>query len=89
MAKDRRSIVCSIREPASARAHSCTSTPMRPTGSGILPESLRLDRVRKTLGPAPPWFTRLQVEGKAPFHLGVQIASAKDREWPRRSSTRG
>lgn len=42
-----------------------------------LPEELRLDRVRKTLGPAPPWFTRQQVEGKMPFHLGVQIVGAQ------------
>jgi thioredoxin reductase len=42
-----------------------------------LPESLRLDRVRKTLGPAPPWFTRQEVEGKVPFHLNVEIASAE------------
>ena len=42
-----------------------------------LPEQLRIDRVRKTLGPAPPWFTRKQVEGKVPFHLGVQILRAE------------
>ena len=42
-----------------------------------LPESLRLDRVRKTLGPAPPWFTKEQVDGKVPFHLSVEIASAE------------
>lgn len=43
----------------------------------LLPEELRLDRVRKTLGPAPPWFTRKQVEGKMPFHLGVEIVKAE------------
>lgn len=42
-----------------------------------LPEGLRLDRVRKTLGPAPPWFTKEQVDGKVPFHLGVEIAAAE------------
>jgi thioredoxin reductase len=42
-----------------------------------LPESLRLDRVRKTLGPAPPWFTKEQIDGKVPFHLSVEIASAE------------
>jgi len=42
-----------------------------------LPESLRLDRVRKTLGPAPPWFTREQTDGKMPFHLGVEISEVK------------
>jgi thioredoxin reductase len=44
-----------------------------------LPESLRLDRVRKTLGPAPPWFTREQIDGKVPFHLGVEIISTEVR----------
>jgi thioredoxin reductase len=48
-----------------------------------LPEQLRLDRVRKTLGPAPPWFTKQQIEGRVPFHLGVQIVSAQvDRGQP-------
>jgi cation diffusion facilitator CzcD-associated flavoprotein CzcO len=42
-----------------------------------LPESIRLDRVRKTLGPAPPWFTKEEVDGKVPFHLNVEIASAE------------
>jgi thioredoxin reductase len=42
-----------------------------------LPEQLRLDRVRKTLGPAPPWFTKQDVDGKVPFHLGVSITSAQ------------
>lgn len=41
-----------------------------------LPESLRLDRVKKTLGPAPPWFTKQDVDGKALFHLGMQITGA-------------
>ncbi len=44
-----------------------------------LPESLRLDRVRKTLGPAPPWFTKKQVDGNVPFHLGAEITSAEIR----------
>ena len=44
-----------------------------------LPESLRLDRVRKTLGPAPAWFTKEQVDGKVPFHLGVEITSVEVR----------
>jgi thioredoxin reductase len=41
-----------------------------------LPEELRLDRVRKTLGPAPPWFTKEEVVGKIAFHLGVNIIGA-------------
>lgn len=43
----------------------------------LLPEELRLDRVRKTLGPAPPWFTKQEVDGKVPFHLGVEITKAQ------------
>ena len=43
----------------------------------LLPEELRLDRVRKTLGPAPPWFTRQETDGKMPFHLGVEIVSSQ------------
>src|SRR6185437_5581517 len=42
----------------------------------LLPRSIRLDRVRKTLGPAPGWFMRDRVVGKVPLHLGMQIAGA-------------
>jgi thioredoxin reductase len=41
-----------------------------------LPEKLRLNRVRKTLGPAPGWFIKDEVVGKVPLHLNVSIASA-------------
>jgi thioredoxin reductase len=41
-----------------------------------LPERLRLDRVRKTLGPAPGWFIRDEVVGKVPLHLSMDIARA-------------
>jgi thioredoxin reductase len=41
-----------------------------------LPEKLRLDRVRKTLGPAPGWFIRDEIVGKVPLHLNMNIASA-------------
>lgn len=41
-----------------------------------LPEKLRLDRVRKTLGPAPGWFIRDEVVGKVPLHLNMNITSA-------------
>ena len=43
-----------------------------------LPEQFRIDFVRRHLGPAPTWFTKEQVVGKVPFHLGVNIASAKE-----------
>ena len=42
-----------------------------------LPERLRLDRVRKILGPAPGWFSKNDVVGKVSFHLGMQIAGAR------------
>lgn len=42
----------------------------------LLPEKLRLDRVRKVLGPAPAWFIRDQVVGKVPLHLGTEIVGA-------------
>jgi thioredoxin reductase len=41
-----------------------------------LPEELRLDRVRKTLGPAPGWFAKDQVVGKVSLNLGMDISSA-------------
>jgi thioredoxin reductase len=46
----------------------------------LLPESVRLDQMRKTLGPAPGWFVKDRIAGKIPFHLGVEItaASAQD-----------
>lgn len=40
-----------------------------------LPQQFRLDFVRDVLGPAPAWFTR-EVEGKVPFHLGVNVTWA-------------
>jgi thioredoxin reductase len=42
-----------------------------------LPERLRLDRVRKILGPAPGWFSKNDVVGKVSFHLGMEIAGAR------------
>lgn len=42
----------------------------------LLPRGVRLDRVRKTLGPAPGWFVRDRVVGKFPLHLGMEIGGA-------------
>jgi len=42
-----------------------------------LPERYRIEFVRRHLGPAPTWFTKDQVVGKVPFHLGVNITEAK------------
>src|SRR5580765_1346894 len=43
----------------------------------LLPESIRLAVVRKTLGPAPGWFVKEDCPGKMPFHLGFEVAQAK------------
>jgi cation diffusion facilitator CzcD-associated flavoprotein CzcO len=42
-----------------------------------LPERIRLNRVRKILGPAPGWFSKDDVVGKVSFHLGREIAGAR------------
>jgi hypothetical protein len=42
----------------------------------LMPKQFRLEQVRKTLGPAPCWFTKDQVVGKVGFHLGVTITAA-------------
>jgi thioredoxin reductase len=41
-----------------------------------MPQDFRLRKVRQTLGPAPCWFTKQQVVGKVPMHVGVQIKEA-------------
>src|SRR6202041_962126 len=45
-----------------------------------LPERLRLEAVRRTLGPSGGWFIRDKVVGKVPLHLGCtpQGAEVKD-----------
>ncbi len=42
-----------------------------------LPESLRLEIVRKALGPSGGWFIRDKVTGKVPLHLGYNPESAE------------
>lgn len=42
----------------------------------LLPRKIRIDRLRKTLGPAPGWFVRDRVAGKVPLRLEVKISSA-------------
>jgi thioredoxin reductase len=42
----------------------------------LLPRKIKIDRLRKTLGPAPGWFVRDRVVGKIPLRLGVEISSA-------------
>lgn len=41
-----------------------------------LPAKVRLNRVRKALGPAPGWFVKDQVAGRVPMSLGMKIAGA-------------
>jgi thioredoxin reductase len=41
-----------------------------------LPEKLRLNRMRNTLGPAPGWFVRDECVGKFPMHLNANITGA-------------
>jgi thioredoxin reductase len=42
-----------------------------------LPESLRVEAVRRTLGPSGGWFIRDKVVGKLPLHLGFTPKSAE------------
>jgi len=42
----------------------------------LLPEQMRLEAVRRILGPAPGWFIKDQIVGKVPFNLGVNITQA-------------
>jgi thioredoxin reductase len=46
----------------------------------LLPESLRLDRVRKTLGPAPGWFVKERVVGKVAIHVSTRVTRALVRD---------
>jgi thioredoxin reductase len=48
-----------------------------PAAFHYLPEQLRLDLVRKTLGPSGGWFIRDKVIGKLPLHLGCTPESAE------------
>ena len=41
-----------------------------------LPERLRLEAVKRILGPAPGWFMKDEVVDKVPFHLGVTVTEA-------------
>jgi thioredoxin reductase len=42
----------------------------------LLPKKLRLDRVQKTLGPAPGWFVKDRVVGRVPIYVGTRINHA-------------
>ncbi|HVY02099.1 MAG TPA: NAD(P)-binding domain-containing protein, partial [Caulobacterales bacterium] len=45
-----------------------------------LPRAWRVDFVRKHLGPAPPWFTREQVEGKIAHYASSSVVAAAARD---------
>jgi len=55
----------------------CTETPLL---FRQLPEWLRLEAVKRILGPAPCWFTKEEVLGKVPFHTGVSITNVRARK---------
>ena len=44
----------------------------------VMPEAFRIDVVRRYLGPAPGWWTRVMVEGKVDFHLGQSLLRANE-----------
>jgi len=48
-----------------------------PAAFHYLPEQLRLDVVRRALGPSGGWFIRDKVMGKVPLHLGCTPQSAE------------
>jgi thioredoxin reductase len=64
--------------------------PMTPVGPGwksvlctkapllfhLMPDGFRTDIVRRYLGPAPAWFTRVAIEGHVPVLAGSKIVSA-------------
>ena len=70
-----------IRHPQSGLGPGCDrdSLPMRRALSYYLPERLRLEIVRRTLGPSGGWFIRDKVIGKVPLHLGCTPQGAEIR----------
>jgi thioredoxin reductase len=55
------------------RSRLCTDAPLL---FHSLPRNLRLEIVRRHLGPSPGWWTREQVVNKVPMHLGMRISGA-------------
>lgn len=51
----------------------CTKAPLL---FHVMPESFRVDVVRRYLGPAPAWFVRDQVEGRIPIMTGASVKKA-------------
>ena len=77
-----RTLLERIRAPMSGlgpgwRSRLCTDAPLL---FRLMPERFRLFVVQRHLGPAPTWWTREQVVGKAQFRLGVKIHGAAPRD---------
>ena len=53
----------------------CTDAPLL---FHFMPERFRIMVTRRSLGPAPGWWTRPLVEGKVKFHLGQTLLGAKE-----------
>jgi thioredoxin reductase len=56
------------------RSMLCTKAPLL---FHKMPEKLRLEIVRRHLGPAPGWYVKDQLVGRIPFHLSTQIQAAR------------
>jgi cation diffusion facilitator CzcD-associated flavoprotein CzcO len=74
-----RSLLERIRAPATAlgqgwRSFLCVEAPLV---FHAMPERFRIEVVRRHLGPAPGWFTREGVEGKAVFLMDRRIETAR------------
>jgi hypothetical protein len=54
-----------------------------------LPESLRLEAVRRVLGPSGAWFVKEKVIGRVPLHLGCTLERAEIRNGKVRLHLRG
>ena len=74
-----RSLYDKIRAPTSALGPGWKSV-LRVKGPLLfhaMPESFRVDVVRRYLGPAPAWYTSEQVEGHVPYILQAHIVEAQ------------
>jgi thioredoxin reductase len=76
--KEPRPIMERLKEPRSGlgigwRSRMCTDIPLV---FHAMPESFRLPVVERHLGPAPCWFTRDEIVGRLPIHLGATITDA-------------
>jgi thioredoxin reductase len=78
----KRSLWQRIRHPQSGLGSGLSSTIFCtvPTLFRYLPKSLRLEIVRRHLGPSAPWFTKDRVLGRVPLHLGCAPESAEVRD---------